>query len=356
MDDSDMIGAIKIKDGLFIGDEMAAQDLEFVVANKVTRVINCSGRQIPNHWEPIGVIYMTFFWGDDGMWINHDRKALYEIMAATTKEIFDFIEETLEKSESVLVHSARGQSRASAVIAIYMMKKYRWTLLKTLEFLNSRRPDLEIRANFIQQLNMFETYLTKCGLGPRTQDWNEISDNTFYIENEELLLRNTFLNARMGPLAEFNQSSIGFGSKQTIRERIVWADEQRFPLAYEGPDEMDLVNKLHVESITIHHHVNSSQLRSSFSQAKSVPFGPKYTGEGKLDFYSQNQFSETENNKEEFHDFDNDLYAEPAKIEQLQKAKFVPVSSTNSNDLNSVMKRPLNTKQTKKPSSQKPNL
>lgn len=66
MDDSDMIGAIKIKDGLFIGDEMAAQDLEFVVANKVTRVINCAGRQIPNHWEPIGVIYMTFFWGDEG--------------------------------------------------------------------------------------------------------------------------------------------------------------------------------------------------------------------------------------------------------------------------------------------------
>jgi hypothetical protein len=66
MDDPDMIGAIKIKDGLFIGDEMAAQDLEFVVANKVTKVINCSGRQIPNHWEPIGVIYMTFFWGDEG--------------------------------------------------------------------------------------------------------------------------------------------------------------------------------------------------------------------------------------------------------------------------------------------------
>lgn len=47
----DMIGAIKIKDGLFIGDEFAAQvhyfimfqDLEFVVANKVTHIINCSG-------------------------------------------------------------------------------------------------------------------------------------------------------------------------------------------------------------------------------------------------------------------------------------------------------------------------
>ncbi len=30
----DIVGAIKIKDGLFIGDEVAAQDLEFIVANK----------------------------------------------------------------------------------------------------------------------------------------------------------------------------------------------------------------------------------------------------------------------------------------------------------------------------------
>jgi hypothetical protein len=76
MMDPDMIGAIKIKDGLFIGDELAStvsflfprlmtiKDLEFVVANKVTHIINCAGRQIQNHWEPIGVAYLTFFWLD----------------------------------------------------------------------------------------------------------------------------------------------------------------------------------------------------------------------------------------------------------------------------------------------------
>lgn len=37
---SDFIGAIKVKDGLFIGDELAAQDFEFAVTNKVTHVIN----------------------------------------------------------------------------------------------------------------------------------------------------------------------------------------------------------------------------------------------------------------------------------------------------------------------------
>ena len=56
----------------------------------------------------------------------------------------------MEDYESVLVHSVRGQSRASCVIATFMMRKYRWSLLKTLEFLNSRRPDLEIRATFIK--------------------------------------------------------------------------------------------------------------------------------------------------------------------------------------------------------------
>lgn len=40
----DYIGAIKIKDGLFLGDQFSAQDLEFVVTNKVTRIVNCASR------------------------------------------------------------------------------------------------------------------------------------------------------------------------------------------------------------------------------------------------------------------------------------------------------------------------
>ena len=84
----DMIGAIKIKDGLFIGDSFAAQvsaiipfpieatqksnfyifafkqDQEFVVANKVTHIINCAGKQVPNYWEGRGVTYLTFQWMD----------------------------------------------------------------------------------------------------------------------------------------------------------------------------------------------------------------------------------------------------------------------------------------------------
>ena len=41
--EQDIIGVIKIKDGIFICDEFGAQDLEFIVANKVTRVVNTAG-------------------------------------------------------------------------------------------------------------------------------------------------------------------------------------------------------------------------------------------------------------------------------------------------------------------------
>mmetsp|Transcript_18383 Transcript_18383/g.25458 ORF Transcript_18383/g.25458 Transcript_18383/m.25458 type:complete len:147 (-) Transcript_18383:952-1392(-) len=140
----DMIGAIKIKDGLFIGDEFAAQDLEFVVANKVSHIINCSGKQVLNHWEGIGVFYLTFYW------LDQENQLLFDNKDKTTHNIFDFIESAAKKSESVLVHSVRGQSRAASVLAAYIMRKYRWSMIKTLEFLNSRRPDLEIKASFIQ--------------------------------------------------------------------------------------------------------------------------------------------------------------------------------------------------------------
>jgi hypothetical protein len=77
------------------------------------------------------------------------------------------------------------------------MRRYRWSLLKTLEFLNSRRQDLEMRPSFLTQLQNYESKLYARGIGPKTHRWGELSDtSTNYIENEELILRNTFLNSK----------------------------------------------------------------------------------------------------------------------------------------------------------------
>ena len=96
-----------------------------------------------NLWEHIGVIYLTY------NWVDQENQVLFDKEDRVTDQIFDFIDSGNKATESVLVHSVRGQSRSSCVLAVYLMRKYRWTLLKTLEFLNSRRPELEIRFNFI---------------------------------------------------------------------------------------------------------------------------------------------------------------------------------------------------------------
>ena len=90
----------------------------------------------------------------------------------------------------------KAMNRACFTIGAWLMRRYRWSFMKTLEFLNSRRPDLEMRPAFLRQLQQYEQKLTARGLGPKTQKWTEISDtSTYHLENEELILRNTYLNS-----------------------------------------------------------------------------------------------------------------------------------------------------------------
>ena len=96
----------------------------------------------------------------------------------------------------MLVHSVRGHNRSVCVIAAYMMRKFRWTLYKTLEFLHLRRPDLEIKASFFNQLLNLENKLAKLNLGAKTYNWKEISEGNGNLESEELLFTNTFLNSK----------------------------------------------------------------------------------------------------------------------------------------------------------------
>ncbi len=194
------------------------------MANKVTHIINCAGRQVPNHWEPIGVKYLTYFW------LDQDSQVILDSKDQVANECFAFITEALEKGDSVLVHSVKGQSRACTIVAAWIMRRYQWTLLKTLEFLNSRRPDLEIRANFIHQLTAHENRLVSTGLGPKTSKWTEVFEKTNEFENEELLLRNTYLNAQMGPFADFSISAADRPRPSKVR----WVDDsskEKFPLA-----------------------------------------------------------------------------------------------------------------------------
>ena len=131
--EDNFVGVVKIKDGLFICDEVGAQDLEFIITNKVSRVVNTAGTQLNNHWDNIGVKYLTLNWQDD------EKQVLFDEGEKIPDEIYNFINEGLEYYESILIKSEKAQNRACFVAAAFIMRKYRWSMLKTLEFINSRR-------------------------------------------------------------------------------------------------------------------------------------------------------------------------------------------------------------------------
>ena len=133
-------------DRLFLGSAYHALTESVIDDLRITHIINCCGRQVPNHWEPIGVVYLTYYW------VDTDSQTILDRRDVVSNELFQFIEEALENSESVLVHSVRGQSRSCCVLAAYMMRKYSWGLRKTMEFLRTRRPDVNLKPAFLQQL------------------------------------------------------------------------------------------------------------------------------------------------------------------------------------------------------------
>lgn len=84
---------------------------------------------------------------------------------------------------------------------------------------------------------MYESKLLNRGLGPTTQRWTEIWDSCDPIKNEELILRNTYLNSQQGPWAEFSKINMGCmdGQKGTHMQEatkttlIKWRDQQSVP-------------------------------------------------------------------------------------------------------------------------------
>lgn len=204
--DSEFIGAVKIKDGLFTGDKPTSQDLDFIVSSKVTHIINTSSSEVNNEWASIGITYLSYPWTDT------EDQIIFDDANNTFNQCYNFIDSTLEKGESVLIHSVKGESRCICVVLSYIMKKYKWSLTKSLEFLNSRKPDCKLKPNFLFQLVKLENSLARTFGHSLSKDWEPTQDP------EETVLAHTYLNSRPGNFVQFNSSKI------VKRTRLKWAD------------------------------------------------------------------------------------------------------------------------------------
>lgn len=180
------VPGVKIKDGLFLGNEASSQDEEAVVDNKVTRIVNCCGKQVSNAFGHLGVKYLTY------NWVDGPSQVILDPSDKVVNDVFNFVEEALEQGDGVLIHSFFGGSRSVCLITAYLMKKYRWNMKKTLEFLKAKQIEIEMKPNFTQQLSSYELRLAAKTEGSLSLDWEAVSEGAG--DAEQHLLRNTYLN------------------------------------------------------------------------------------------------------------------------------------------------------------------
>ena len=228
--DQDMMTEIlnisKIKEGFYIGDKISAISIDVIIQFKITHMINATGNQIMNQWESIGISYLTLNWSETPSQILFDSKD--EI----ANRIVEFVDGSLlGKGEGLLAHSFRGQNRVCIVVLIYLMKKYKWSLNKSMQFLKSKKQDVDIPIYFFEQLKQFENRLKSRGELTVDIPW----EYEGLKDPEEKLLRNTYLNGVKIEIKNDNKdisnnllnNNMNINGNKNIRH-IMWADNNPY--------------------------------------------------------------------------------------------------------------------------------
>ena len=241
---TEVLNIAKIKEGFYVGDKISAISIDVIIQFKITHMINATGNQIMNQWESIGISYLTLNWSESPSQILFDSKD--EI----ANRIVEFVDGSLlGKGEGLLAHSFKGQNRVCIVVLIYLMKKYKWSLNKSMQFLKSKKQDVDIPIYFFEQLKQFEMRLRTRGELTVDVPW----EFEGLKDPEEKLLRNTYLNGVKMENKNDNNNQMKVNSNKSSRH-IMWADinpYKKMDLEFNN-SENDLFFQKNIKPVTVH--------------------------------------------------------------------------------------------------------
>ena len=295
---SEMVNIAKIRDGLFIGDIIAGTTIDLIYEFKISHMINSASNQMPSQFSSIGVKYLNFNWPENP---PIDKPLIKD---ETVTKIVNFIDTCLKNGDGLLIYSVKGQNRCCVVIILYLMKKYFWSLEKSKQYLLSKKQDMKITKNFMEQLLNYENHLNKLFPNKRkSTNWNleNIKDN------DELLMANTYINE----VELAKKKNIFSENKQKNRERHVgWADDKKNLNIKQKLLNLDIENDLYfkrnVKDITS--HINySRELKSIIKYNKKVDDKSKNINNNENEIKNDLSFDENKEDKMEFFNTKNIL-------------------------------------------------
>ncbi|CAF1089158.1 unnamed protein product [Adineta steineri] len=145
-----------IIDGLFIGSESNAKNLEELTSENIRHIINVTSHVPLYHSEQCHYYHIP---ADDTQ-----KQNLLDYF----DDAYRFIQNAIENNEKVLVHCVAGISRSPAIVISFLMRYAHMTMNDAYEFVKQKRSIVSPNLNFMGQLLQYEKKL---------RDQNEILSN-----------------------------------------------------------------------------------------------------------------------------------------------------------------------------------
>lgn len=156
MNSQTMILPARITKNVYLGCSDAATNEQWLKENRITHVLNvaneCSVQQ--DLYNRLGIIWLHLKMNDS---VKSSKNGLEENMY----EAVEFISAANSVKGRILVHCSEGISRSATILAIYLMKCKKMSLLKALTLLRKKRAIIYPNKGFFKQLVQIEAKLFK---------------------------------------------------------------------------------------------------------------------------------------------------------------------------------------------------
>lgn len=120
--------ASEIIPGLWLGDENSAMDINFINKYNIKNIIRFIKGDPPIK-KGVTVLHMP--WDDK------------ELCGTDTKDMFnrsmDFIMDSLNKNEGILVHCRRGHHRSASIVVAFLVESLNMDLEKVINYIRNKR-------------------------------------------------------------------------------------------------------------------------------------------------------------------------------------------------------------------------
>ena len=260
---TEIISLSKIRDGLFIADSRAGENLDLLMQFKISHIINATGIPLSISFESVGIKYLTLNWpenpSEDTIIINDE----------IINSIVSFIDESNNNGEGLLGFCSNGKNRICAVIIFYLITKYNWPLKKCLEYVKKKKKDMEINNYYMNQLELFEKKIfSKNNIINSPSNWNENKLN----DKDEIVMRNTYMNEIMDNQVKNEENKDK--KKNKLLRNIIWGDNKKYVKQMAQPGlihyniDKDLFLQQHIEDIT--DHINKKPLMSCLKNSINI--------------------------------------------------------------------------------------